>query len=193
MTFAEYARSCIDKTRTELKLTNTVEWCAEFVSSVIKTCRPDLKNVCSISCNDMKRLMLESGLFYEPDDEPQINDIGFIDWNRGANGDTERPIDHVVVISKVYGNLYVDYIDGNSTDGGGNTPDGKVKEHFKYKMNVSSAFPDYYLRLVPDANRESFQTNMYNADIYETIHRLQTARDNICEIINDLIKKVGDH
>jgi hypothetical protein len=193
MTFADYARTCKDKTRTELGLTKTVEWCAEFISSVIKTCRPDLENVCSFSCNDMKRLMLDSGLFYEPEDAPQINDIGFIDWNRGANGDTERPLDHVVIISKGYGDLYVDYIDGNSSDGGGNSPDGKVKEHFRYKMNVTSDFPDYYLRLVPNANRESFYTNMYNADIYKTIHRLQEAHDNISEIINDLIKKFGDH
>lgn len=193
MTFAEYARYCIDKTRTELKLNQTVDWCAEFVSSVIKTCRPDLENVCSISCNDMKRLMLESGLFYEPDDAPQIDDIGFIDWNRGTNGDTVKPLDHVVIISKGYGDLYVDYIDGNSSEGGGNSSVGKVKEHLKYKMNVTSEFPDYYLRLVPDANRESFHTNMYNADIYDTIHRLQETRDNISEIINDLIKKVGEH
>lgn len=191
MTFSEYALSCVNKTRAELGLNKTVEWCAEFVSHVITTCRPDLSLVTSISCNDMKKLMLDSGLFYEPDDAPQINDIGFIDWNRGADGDTVKPLDHVVIITKGYGDLYVDYVDGNSIDGGGNAPDGKVKEHHNYRINVTSDFPDYYLRLKPDAKRESFHTIIDNGDMYETIAKLQTARDNLNDLINELIMKVG--
>lgn len=191
MDFAEYARTCIGKTRSELKLNKSTEWCAEFVSSVIVNCRPDLEKVASISCNEMKKLMLDSGLFYEPDDAPQINDIGFIDWNRGANGDTERPLDHVVIISKGYGDLYVDYIDGNSSDGGGNSPDGKVCEHKEYRMSVNGDFPDYYLRLKPDNKRPSLLSIVDNGDMYETIRKLQDARDNINDIINELIGKVG--
>lgn len=191
MDFAEYALSCVGKTRSELKLNKSTEWCAEFVSHVITECRPDLEKVTSISCNDMKKLMIESGLFYEPDDAPMVNDIGFIDWNRGANGDTVKPLDHVVIITKGYGDLYVDYIDGNSSDGGGNGPDGKVCKHFTYHMNVTGEYPDYYLRLKPDNKRPSLLSIVDNGDMYETIRKLQTARDNINEIINELIEKVG--
>lgn len=190
MNFAEYALSCVGKTRTDLNLNKSVDWCAEFVSHVITSCRPDLKDVTSISCNDMKKLMLDSGLFYEPDDPPKVDDIGFIDWNRGANGDTVRPLDHVVIITSGYGDLYIDYIDGNSSDGGGNVPDGKVCKHFKYRMNVTDKYPDYYLRLKPDVITETETThdNKLNTDL---ITKLQSIRDNLSDIINELIYKGG--
>lgn len=191
MTFAEYALSCIDKTRSELGLNKSTEWCAEFVSHVIVSCRPDLEKVTSISCNDMKKLMLDSGMFYEPDDAPMVNDIGFIDWNRGTNGDTVKPLDHVVIITKGYGDLHVDYVDGNSALGGGNTPDGKVKMHKEYKMTVNGDYPDYYLRLKPDNTRESLLSIVDNGKMYETIRKLQLSRDNLTDIINELIEKVG--
>lgn len=191
MTFSEYALTCINKTRADLHLNRSLDWCAEFVSHVVETCRPDLTNVTSISCNDMRKLMLDSGLFFEPDDAPQINDILFIDWNRGADGDTVKPLDHVAVIVKGYGDLYVDYVDGNSTDGGGNGSDGQVKRHKNYRINVTSDYPDYYLRLKPDNKRESFHTIIDNGDMYETIAKLQSARNNLNDLINELIQKVG--
>ena len=190
MNFSEYALSCVGKTRAELGLAKSLEWCAEFVSHVITTCRPDLESVTSISCNRMKELMLESGLFYEPNDAPKTDDIGFIDWNRGADGDIDRPLDHVVVIAKGYGDLYVDYIDGNSTDGGGNGADGKVCKHFKYHMNVTDKYPDYYLRLKPNVISET-KTSDKKSDS-DLIIKLQSIRDSLSDIINELIYKGGD-
>lgn len=188
MRFAEYALSCVGKTRTELNLNKSTEWCAEFVSHVITTCIPELKDVTSISCNEMKKLMLDSGLFYEPDDAPKVNDIGFIDWNRGANGDTVRPLDHVVVIVGDYGDLYVDYVDGNSSDGGGNGPDGKVCRHNKYRMNVTDQYPDYYLRLKSEFITDTKNDRKPDTDL---IMKLQSIRDNLSDIINELIYKGG--
>lgn len=183
MTFSEYAYECLNKSRAELDLNKSTEWCAEFVSHVITTCRPDLESVTSISCNDMKKLMLDSGLFYEPDDAPMINDIVFFDWNRGSNGDTVKPLDHVGVVTHGYGDLYIDYIDGNSDDS------GLVKLHTEHRLTVNGDYPDYYLRLKPDTNRESFHTIVSNADIYDTITKLQSIRDSLNDLINELIKR----
>ena len=83
---ATIAGTFLGKTKEEVGIKKSVEWCAEFVSIVLE--KSDIKGnkPCSISCNDLIAQMRTSEFWYEPQDDPQRNDIIFFDWNRQSDG-----------------------------------------------------------------------------------------------------------
>lgn len=136
---ATIAENFLGKTKEEVGIKKSVEWCAEFVSIVLE--KSDIKGnkPCSISCNELISQMRNSEFWYEPQDEPQRNDIIFFDQNRQYDGG--KPLDHVGIITK-YENGYITYIDGNS---GGCK---KVSIHTIpiTALRFSGQYQDYYMR-----------------------------------------------
>lgn len=136
---ATIAETFLGKTKEEVGIKKSVEWCAEFVSIVIE--KSDIKGnkPCSISCNDLISQMRNSEFWYEPQDAPQRNDIIFFDWNRQFDGG--KPLDHVGIIIH-YDDGYITYIDGNSCDG------KKVSIHTIpiSALSFSGQYQDYYMR-----------------------------------------------
>lgn len=141
------AKSQENKSRADLGLNKSVDWCAEFVSWVIdhSDINDDAKYVTSISCNDMIKAMRNSKYWYEPDDAPQIGDIVFFDWD-GADDDlaSTKPLDHVGVIVGIYSNSpnRVITIEGN-TEGTQSTSRVLRKERL---CTWNAEYPDYYMR-----------------------------------------------
>ena len=136
---ASIAETFLGKTKEEVGIKKSVEWCAEFVSIVLEKSAIKGKKPCSISCNDLISQMRNSEFWYEPQDAPQRNDIIFFDWNRQPDGG--KPLDHVGIITK-YENGYVTYIDGNAADG------KKVLIHTIpiSALRFTVVYPDYYMR-----------------------------------------------
>ena len=136
---ASIAEMLLGKTKEEDGIKKSVEWCAEFVSSVIGKSAIKGNKPESISCNDLIAQMRNSEFWYEPDDEPQRNDIIFFDWNRQHDGG--KPLDHVGIIINC-DDGYITYIDGNSGDG------KKVAMHTIpiSSLNFSGNYQDYYMR-----------------------------------------------
>lgn len=136
---ATIAGTFLGKTKEEVGIKKSIEWCAEFVSIVLE--KSDIKGnkPCSISCNELIAQMRNSEFWYEPQDDPQRNDIIFFDWNRQNDGG--KPLDHVGIITK-YENGYITYIDGNSGDG------KKVSIHTIpiSALRFSGQYQDYYMR-----------------------------------------------
>lgn len=141
------AKSQENKSRADLGLNQSVDWCAEFVSWVIDNSDiPDgAKTVTSISCNYMINAMRNNPYWYEPDDAPQVGDIVFFDWN-GADDDlaSTKPLDHVGVIIGVDANNpnRVITIEGN-TEGTQSTSRILKKERL---CTWNAEYPDYYMR-----------------------------------------------
>lgn len=141
------AKSQENKSRADLGLNQSVDWCAEFVSWVIDHSDiPDgAKTVTSISCNYMINAMRNNQYWYEPDDAPQVGDIVFFDWN-GADDDlaSTKPLDHVGVIIGIDANNpnRVITIEGN-TEGTQSTSRILKKERL---CTWNAEFPDYYMR-----------------------------------------------
>ena len=133
------AETFLGKTKEEIGIYKSVEWCAEFVSIVLRNSaiKGNIPN--SISCNELIAQMRNSEFWYEPQDDPQRNDIIFFDWNRQPDGG--KPLDHVGIITK-YENGYITYIDGNSGDG------KKVLIHTIpiSALRFSGQYQDYYMR-----------------------------------------------
>lgn len=136
---ATIAETFLGKTKEEVGIKKSVEWCAEFVSIVLEKSAIKGNKPCSISCNEIIAQMRNSEFWYEPQSEPERNDIIFFDWNRQADGG--KPLDHVGIITK-YENGYVTYIDGNSADG------KKVLIHTIpiSALRFSGQYQDYYMR-----------------------------------------------
>lgn len=136
---ATIAGTFLGKTKEEVGIKKSVEWCAEFVSIVLEKSAIKGNKPCSISCNELIAQMRNSEFWYEPLDAPQRNDIIFFDWNRQHDGG--KPLDHVGIITK-YENGYVTYIDGNSADG------KKVLIHTIpiSALRFSGQYQDYYMR-----------------------------------------------
>lgn len=145
---ATTAGTFLGKTKEEVGIKKSVEWCAEFVSIVFE--KSDIKGnkPCSISCNELIAQMRNSEFWYEPQDDPQRNDIIFFDWNRQADGG--KPIDHVGIITK-YENGYITYIDGNSGD-------GKIVSIHTIPISAlrfSGQYQDYYMRYIENETPEN--------------------------------------
>lgn len=136
---ATIAGTFLGKTKEEVGIKKSVEWCAEFVSIVLE--KSDIKGnkPCSISCNELISQMRNSEFWYEPEDSPQRNDIIFFDWNRQSDGG--KPLDHVGIITS-YDKGYITYIDGNSGDG------KRVSIHTIpiSALRFSGTYQDYYMR-----------------------------------------------
>ena len=158
---AEIAENFLGKTKEEVGIKKSVEWCAEFVSivlekSAIKGNKPE-----SISCNDLIAQMRNSEFWYEPQNEPNRNDIIFFDWNRQSDGG--KPLDHVGIIVN-YDDGYITYIDGNSGDG------KKVAMHTIpiSSLSFSGQYQDYYMRYreieTPENNKVDNATLLVSID-----------------------------
>lgn len=139
---ALYAESIVGKSRRDLNLFQSTEWCAETVSHVITQTIPSEKSVTDISCNAMIRKMRNSPNFYEPEDEMKRGDFLFPDWDKDRDPLRDsKPLDHVVIVTK-YKDGYVTYVDGNSDDS------GIVRKHEVpvSTFNFNCRYPDYYMR-----------------------------------------------
>lgn len=146
MNLSEIAKSHVGQTHKEAGLYRSTEECAEFVS----TCLNELDSesftwggVLSISCNDLRTNLLNSGLAYEPEDDMLTDDILFFNWGHDFDIDyPTKPLDHVAIVTKKdqYG---VWYIDANSDS------TQTIKEHhIDYNaLRFNCEYPDYYLRL----------------------------------------------
>lgn len=136
---ATIAGTFLGKTKEEVGIKKSVEWCAEFVSIVLEKSSIKGNKPCSISCNELISQMRKSEFWYEPQDDPQRNDIIFFDWNRQPDGG--KPLDHVGIVTS-YGNEYITYIDGNSGDG------KRVSIHTIpiSALRFSGQYQDYYMR-----------------------------------------------
>ena len=136
---AEIAETLLGKTKEEVGIKKSVEWCAEFVSIVLAKSAIKGNKPCSISCNELIAQMRKSEFWYEPQNEPDRNDIIFFDWNRQSDGG--KPLDHVGIITN-YDDGYITYIDGNSVDG------KKVSMHTIpiSALRFSGQYQDYYMR-----------------------------------------------
>lgn len=145
---AEIARSFLYKTKEEVGICKSIEWCSEFVSIVLEKSNIKGKKPCSISCNELISQMRNSEFWYEPEDTPETGDIIFFDWDKGNDPLKEKPIDHVGIVT-TYQNGYVTYIDGNSGDG------TRVAIHTMplSALKFSGLYQDYYMRY-----RENKQT-----------------------------------
>ena len=171
---AKIAETFLGKTKEETGIKKSVEWCAEFVSivlakSAIKGNKPE-----SISCNDLIAQMRNSEFWYEPQDNPQRNDIIFFDWNRQADGG--RPLDHVGIITK-YENGYITYIDGNSGDG------KKVSMHTIpiSALRFSGSYQDYYMRYREIETPENNKVD--NATLLKSIDKIMLEIDIMRKIL----------
>lgn len=158
---AEIAETFLGKTKEEVGIKKSVEWCAEFVSIVLE--KSDIKGnkPCSISCNELISQMRNSEFWYEPQNEPKRDDIIFFDWNRQHDGG--KPLDHVGIITS-YDKGYITYIDGNSGDG------KRVTIHTIpiSTLRFSGCYQDYYMRYkeieTPETNKVDTATLLKSID-----------------------------
>ena len=146
---ALFAESCVGKSRNDLNLHRSTEWCAETVSFILRhTVDPD-GEVDSISCNEMRKKMKNSPNWDEPDGELERGDIFFFDHDRERDPlKDSKPLDHVAVVIKVEGN-YVHYVDGNGDQSGLVLARSRNINTF----NFDCAYPDYYMRYVGDEKK----------------------------------------
>ena len=158
---AEIAETFLNKTKEEAGIKKSVEWCAEFVSIVLEKSGIKGKKPNSISCNELISQMRNSEFWYEPQSEPERDDIIFFDWNRQADGG--KPLDHVGIITN-YDEGYITYIDGNSGDG------KKVSIHTIpiSALRFSGKYQDYYMRYreigTPENNKVDTATLLKSID-----------------------------
>lgn len=188
MNIAEIAIKCNDKSRADLGLNKSVDWCAEFVSKVItdSDIHPNAKTVTSISCNDMINAMRNNSFWYEPDDAPQIGDIVFFDWN-GADDDlaSTKPLDHVGVIVGIYSNSpnRIITIEGNTE---GVEPNCKVRRKERL-CTWNAEYPDYYMRYRGEPT-ETIPTPPTPTDYKPTSDKLQLLIADLRRIADELEK-----
>lgn len=146
MTLYETALSFENKSRDELNLHQSLDWCAETVSAVIdrSSIEEAAKSVTSISCNRMQKAMAESPYWIEPEDDMQVGDPIFFNW--GHDYDPEGNLDHVGIIVEVHDN-YIVTIEGN-TEGRENWRTVKKKTRYRSGLNFNCEYPDVYMRYV---------------------------------------------
>ena len=148
---AAYAESLVGKSRYDLNLRESTEWCAEAASFILEhTVDPD-KEFHTISCNDMIFRMSRSDKFYEPEDEPRRSDYLFFDHDRDKDPlKDSKPLDHVAVITNFDGE-YIEYVDGNGDSS------GIVKKRRRHisTFNFECKYPDYYMRYCGDQKQEA--------------------------------------
>lgn len=162
---ALFAESCVGKSRNDLNLHRSTEWCAETVSFILKhTVDPD-GEVDSISCNDMKAKMKKSKNWCEPDGPIERGDILFPDHDREKDPVKDsKPLDHVVVVTG-YDGEYVYYVDGN----GDSSDFVKSRKRHISTYNFDCAYPDYYMRYCGKSKEEKPKEPPKTSDEYTDI------------------------
>lgn len=171
MTLYETALSFENKSRDELNLHQSLDWCAETVSAVIdrSSIEEAAKSVTSISCNRMQKAMADSPYWIEPEDDMQVGDPIFFNW--GHDYDPEGNLDHVGIIVEVHDN-YIVTIEGN-TEGRENWRTVKKKTRYRSSLNFNCEYPDVYMRYVGKTNSEpaapaKTEKIVYNVTVKET-------------------------
>lgn len=178
---AEIACRFLYKTKEEVGICKSKEWCAEFVSIVLEKSNIKGTKPNSISCNDLIAQMRNSEFWYEPDDTPEPGDIIFFDWDKEHDACKGKPIDHVGIVT-TYQNGYVTYIDGNSGDG------TRVAIHTMpiSALKFSGLYQDYYMRY-----REIKQTEETNcckkdvSSILKCIDKINTETETMKKILQN--------
>ena len=162
---ALFAESCVGKSRNDLNLHRSTEWCAETVSFILKhTVDPD-GEVDSISCNDMKKKMKDSPNWCEPDGEIERGDVFFFDHDRERDPVKDsKPLDHVAIVVKVEGN-YLHYVDGNGDQSGLVLARSRKISSF----NFDCKYPDYYMRYCGGNKEEKPKEPVKTSDEYTDV------------------------
>lgn len=149
MNILETALSYENKSRNELNLHMSLDWCAETVMSIIS--HADIpegaKEVGTISCTQTYNRMKGNDYWYEPEDDMKAGDIIFYNW--GHDYDSTGNLDHVGVIIEVHPDHIVT-IEGN-TEGRESTARVRRKLRDRKILNFNCKYPDYYMRLKPSA------------------------------------------
>lgn len=105
------ALECEGKHRSAVGCAGDHDWCAHFVSNVLKFC--GITDVFNTFVGPLRDDMLKSGKFYEPEDYPKFGDIISIDWDHKIEA---RPLDHVVICVDFNPDTHmITYINGNGS------------------------------------------------------------------------------
>ena len=159
------AESFVGKSRWELGINQSGEWCAETVSHVLMRSVDPNKEVFDISCNNMKAKMKKSKNWCEPDGPIERGDILFPDHDREKDPlKDSKPLDHVVVVTG-YDGEYVYYVDGN----GDSSDLVKSRKRHISTYNFDCAYPDYYMRYCGEAEEEKPKEPEKTSDEYTDI------------------------
>lgn len=152
MTIYETAMSFEDKSRDDLNLHQSLDWCAETVSSIINksSIEEAAKEVTSISCTRMQANMANSPYWTEPEDDMQVGDPIFFNWDHDY--DPTGNLDHVGIVVEVH-DTYIVTIEGN-TEGRENWRTVKRKIRYRNSLNFNCEYPDIYMRYVGKTNSE---------------------------------------
>lgn len=152
MTIYETAMSFEGKTRDDLNLHQSLDWCAETVSSIINksTIEEEAKLVTSISCTRMQANMANSPYWSEPEDDIQVGDPIFFNWDHDY--DPTGNLDHVGIVVEVH-DTYIVTIEGN-TEGRENWRTVKRKIRYRNSLKFNCEYPDIYMRYVGKTNSE---------------------------------------
>lgn len=147
MNILETAISFVDKSRDELNLHQSLDWCAETVKEIIN--RSDIpsaaKEVGTISCNQTFARMQGNGYWYEPQDKIKPADVIFFNWYHDY--DSAGNLDHIGIVKEVHGD-YIVTIEGN-TEGRENWRTVKEKRRYFRDLDFNCKYPDYYMRYKP--------------------------------------------
>lgn len=156
MTLLETALSIVDKTRDDLGLHKSLDWCAETVEYEIQHAdiAEEAKTVTSISCTQMQGKMAKSPYWYEPEDDMKPGDVIFYNWYHDY--DPAGNLDHVGIIVDV-NDTYITVVEGN-TEGRENWRPVRKKIRYRCNLNFNCAYPDYYMRYKAPDTEEPKET-----------------------------------
>lgn len=166
---ADYAETLVDKTRWQLGLTQSGEWCAETVSHILeKTVDPN-KEVYDFSCNNMKKKMKDSDNWEEPNGPIQRGDVFFFDHDRGRDPlKDSKPLDHVGIVTG-FGAGYITYIDGNGDSSGYVRRRTRPISDFDFDCE----YPDYYMRYCGKGTEEKPFEEPKSLDEYTDVNNIR--------------------
>lgn len=173
----KWALNAENKTRTDIGAVKSLDWCAETVEIAVKSLNiPDTAKQCfNISCNQSRRNALDSGYWYEPEDDMQAGDIIYYNWNHDY--DPDGNLDHTGIIVKV-ADTYIDVIEGNTQGRGMEAPVRRVRR-YRSALNFNCEYPDYYIRY-----RAITPVPKSNSKLSELIKQLRAIADEIERIDN---------
>lgn len=182
MNILETALSYENKTRNDLNLHASYDWCAETVMSILNN--SDIptaaKEVGTISCNQTFGRMKANDYWYEPDDDMKTGDIIFYNW--GHDYDRAGNLDHIGVIVAINPTT-IEVIEGN-TEGRENTARVRRVTRLKSSLNFNCTYPDYYMRLKPITPTTDYNNPLNIEKIRELVKQLRDISDLIDNELN---------
>lgn len=176
------ALSYVDKSRNDLNLHMSLDWCAETVQSIIN--HADIpaaaKEVGTISCTQTFNRMKENDYWYEPNDDMKAGDIIFYNW--GHDYDRTGNLDHIGVITEVTPTV-IKVVEGNTE---GRDANSKVRliTRLRSSLNFNCTYPDYYMRLKPITPTTEYNNPINTEKIRELVKQLRHISDLIDNEIN---------